>query len=144
MFGDTPLRRRSNSTSRSSKQVPGSELPFSLGPQPTFRLLGPVKSSPKMPHPDSGERPLSVFWQLPEVPSLLRDFPQVQHTGGSNELVDKGRGALVRGGNVTTAEKLVDALNQEFPLDTLMQNYWLPVSYTHLRAHETRHDLVCR
>src|SRR5450759_4641227 len=21
---------------------------------------------------------------------------------------------------------------------------WLPVSYTHLRAHETRHDLVCR
>jgi len=79
-----------------------------------------------MPHPDSGERPLSVFWQLPEVPSLLRDFPQLQHTGGSNELVDKGRGALVRGGNVTTAEKLVDALNQEFPLDTLMQNYWLP------------------
>ena len=41
--------------------TPGSELPFSLGPQPTFRLLGPVKSSPKMPHPDSGERPLSVF-----------------------------------------------------------------------------------
>src|SRR5450756_1541158 len=22
--------------------------------------------------------------------------------------------------------------------------YWWPVSYTHLRAHETRHDLVCR
>src|SRR5450756_3082068 len=21
---------------------------------------------------------------------------------------------------------------------------WAPVSYTHLRAHETRHDLVCR
>src|SRR5450759_603333 len=21
---------------------------------------------------------------------------------------------------------------------------WVPVSYTHLRAHETRHDLVCR
>src|SRR5665648_1184506 len=21
---------------------------------------------------------------------------------------------------------------------------WIPVSYTHLRAHETRHDLVCR
>src|SRR5260370_10576187 len=57
MFGDTPLRRRSNSTSRSSKQVHGSESSFSLGPQPTFRLLGPVKSSRKMPHPDSGERP---------------------------------------------------------------------------------------
>src|ERR1700674_1469922 len=57
MFGDTPLRRRSNSTSRSSKQVHGSVSSFSWGPQPTFRLLGPVKSSPKMPHPDSGEGP---------------------------------------------------------------------------------------
>jgi len=34
--------------------------------------------------------------------------------------------ALARGGDVVTAGKLVDALNQEFPLDTLMQNYWLP------------------
>ena len=34
--------------------------------------------------------------------------------------------ASARGGDVATAEKLVDALNQEFPLDTLMQNYWLP------------------
>jgi len=34
--------------------------------------------------------------------------------------------ALARGGDVATAQKLVDALNQEFPLDTLMQNYWLP------------------
>src|SRR5665648_1227089 len=24
------------------------------------------------------------------------------------------------------------------------QNRFIPVSYTHLRAHETRHDLVCR
>jgi eukaryotic-like serine/threonine-protein kinase len=34
--------------------------------------------------------------------------------------------ALARGGDVATAEKLAEALNQEFPLDTLMQNYWLP------------------
>jgi eukaryotic-like serine/threonine-protein kinase len=34
--------------------------------------------------------------------------------------------ALARGGDITRAEKLADALNQEFPLDTLMQNYWLP------------------
>jgi serine/threonine protein kinase/tetratricopeptide (TPR) repeat protein len=34
--------------------------------------------------------------------------------------------AFSRGGDVATSEKLVDALNQEFPLDTLMQNYWLP------------------
>jgi serine/threonine protein kinase/Flp pilus assembly protein TadD len=34
--------------------------------------------------------------------------------------------ALARGGDVATAEKLVDSLNEEFSLDTLMQNYWLP------------------
>ncbi|MFZ0135434.1 MAG: protein kinase [Candidatus Sulfotelmatobacter sp.] len=34
--------------------------------------------------------------------------------------------ALARAGDVAAAEKLVAALNQEFPLDTLMQNYWLP------------------
>ncbi len=34
--------------------------------------------------------------------------------------------ALARAGDVTKAEKLVEALNQEFPVDTLMQNYWLP------------------
>src|ERR1022692_2942377 len=34
--------------------------------------------------------------------------------------------ASARGGDVTSAEKLVDALHQEFPLDTLMQNYWIP------------------
>ncbi len=40
---------------------PRERVAFLVGPQPIFRLLGPVKSSPKMPHPDSGERPLSVF-----------------------------------------------------------------------------------
>jgi serine/threonine protein kinase/Tfp pilus assembly protein PilF len=34
--------------------------------------------------------------------------------------------ALARGGDVTAAQKLVDALNLEFPLDTLIQNYWIP------------------
>jgi serine/threonine protein kinase/Flp pilus assembly protein TadD len=34
--------------------------------------------------------------------------------------------ALARGGDLATAEKLAEALNQEFPIDTLMQNYWLP------------------
>ena len=29
------------------------------------------------------------------------------------------------------------------PKDQLTEEY-VPVSYTHLRAHETRHDLVCR
>jgi eukaryotic-like serine/threonine-protein kinase len=35
--------------------------------------------------------------------------------------------ALARSGNETEAAKLADHLNQDFPLDTLMQNYWIPV-----------------
>jgi serine/threonine protein kinase/tetratricopeptide (TPR) repeat protein len=34
--------------------------------------------------------------------------------------------ALARGGDVAAAQKLAEALNQEFPLDTLVQSYWLP------------------
>jgi len=34
--------------------------------------------------------------------------------------------ALARAGSATEAEKLADHLNHEFPLDTLMQNYWIP------------------
>jgi tetratricopeptide (TPR) repeat protein len=46
--------------------------------------------------------------------------------------------ALARGGDVTAAGKLVEALNQEFPLDTLMQNYWLPTVRAAIELQ--RHD----
>src|SRR5450759_2914973 len=32
----------------------------------------------------------------------------------------------------------------QITLEELHRHYDAPVSYTHLRAHETRHDLVCR
>ncbi len=46
--------------------------------------------------------------------------------------------ALARGGDVAAAEKLVDALNREFPLDTLIQNYWIPTvrAAIALRRHD--------
>jgi len=34
--------------------------------------------------------------------------------------------ALARADDTTEADKLADHLNQDFPLDTLMQNYWIP------------------
>jgi serine/threonine protein kinase/tetratricopeptide (TPR) repeat protein len=46
--------------------------------------------------------------------------------------------ALARGGDVAAAQKLVDALNQEFPLDTLMQNYWIPTVQAAIALQ--RHD----
>jgi len=46
--------------------------------------------------------------------------------------------ALARSGDATTAQKLMAALNQEFPLDTLMQNYWLPTVRAAIELQ--RHD----
>jgi serine/threonine protein kinase/Flp pilus assembly protein TadD len=46
--------------------------------------------------------------------------------------------ALARGGDVIAAQKLVDTLNQEFPLDTLMQNYWIPTVQAAIALQ--RHD----
>jgi eukaryotic-like serine/threonine-protein kinase len=46
--------------------------------------------------------------------------------------------ASARGGDVTAAGKLVDALNQEFPLDTLIQNYWIPTVRAAIKLQ--RHD----
>src|SRR6202050_1608350 len=46
--------------------------------------------------------------------------------------------AMARAGHVSTAEKLVVALNQEFPLDTLMQNYWVPTVRAAIASE--RHD----
>ena len=51
--------------------------------------------------------------------------------------------------NVSTRPSCSDcAFNNKHSLaDLTIADYWgvnKPVSYTHLRAHETRHDLVCR
>ena len=48
--------------------------------------------------------------------------------------------ALARGGDVIAAKKLVDTLNQEFPLDTVMQNYWLPAVQAAIELQ--RHDFA--
>src|SRR5450759_5847315 len=47
-------------------------------------------------------------------------------------------------GGVMGAE-LANSVSKNLPRYRLLALYGLgPVSYTHLRAHETRHDLVCR
>jgi len=46
--------------------------------------------------------------------------------------------AFARGGDTASAQKLIAALNQEFPLDTLMQNYWIPTMQAAIALQ--RHD----
>jgi outer membrane protein assembly factor BamD (BamD/ComL family) len=63
--------------------------------------------------------------------------------------------AFARAGNLLEARKLVEMLDQEFPLDTLVQNYSLPAIRAAMKLHEndaataieilrpaTRYDLV--
>ncbi len=44
---------------------------------------------------------------------------------GRDESIHAGM-ALSRAGDIASAEKVVDQLNQQFPLDTIIQGYWLP------------------
>jgi tetratricopeptide (TPR) repeat protein len=45
--------------------------------------------------------------------------------------------ALARSGNIEQAQRLTDSLNQEFPLDTLIQNYFLPTIRAAMKLHQS-------
>ncbi|MCU1307927.1 MAG: transcriptional regulator, CadC [Acidobacteriaceae bacterium] len=44
--------------------------------------------------------------------------------------------ALARSGNIDQAQRLADSLNQEFPVDTLIQNYFLPTIRASMKLHQ--------
>src|SRR5665648_1150306 len=49
--------------------------------------------------------------------------------------------AEIKALNITVGVNLAYYPNSKIPT---LEEYLVTVSYTHLRAHETRHDLVCR
>jgi serine/threonine protein kinase/tetratricopeptide (TPR) repeat protein len=89
----------------------------------------------------------AAFWQgneaLREVEfgngaEGLRQAHEALALAPGRDVKVEGALALARGGDVAAAAKLADALNQEFPLDTLMQSYWLPTvrAAIALRRHD--------
>ena len=77
----------------------------------------------------------AAFWQgnealreveLGNAADGLKQAREAVHLAPGRDVKVEAALALARGGDVAAAQKLADALNQEFPLDTLMQNYWLP------------------
>jgi outer membrane protein assembly factor BamD (BamD/ComL family) len=44
--------------------------------------------------------------------------------------------ALARSGNINEAQRVTDGLNQEFPVDTLIQNYFLPTIRAAMKLHQ--------
>src|SRR5665648_627175 len=86
--------------------------------------------------------------QLPLLDRMYKEYPKGEAPPPLEELADLFRRA--DGFVIVSAE-----YNQSVPpalknlLDHFLEEYFwrpsaIPVSYTHLRAHETRHDLVCR
>jgi predicted Zn-dependent protease len=46
--------------------------------------------------------------------------------------------ALARAGDASDAQKVADKLNSEFPLGTIMQNYWLPTIRAEIEINRNR------
>src|SRR5450756_2728261 len=67
--------------------------------------------------------------------TVLRLIYRAERPTNGTILVDGADTAAAHGGSLTTLRRR---------MGMVFQDYMLPVSYTHLRAHETRHDLVCR
>jgi eukaryotic-like serine/threonine-protein kinase len=77
----------------------------------------------------------AIFWQADAAlrESALENAPQGRQIAAAALAIDQVRDirlrtalALAWAGDVAQAETLVSGLDKEFPLDTLIQNYWLP------------------
>src|SRR5450756_1689263 len=100
-----------------------------------------------MGHQVHGDEP----WpgRAPLSSSLDRDLSQEEHAGTGVRMFP---GFLLRThvleqpvtGGRTHAEKEVTDSRSKVKLSPGEGEGMIPVSYTHLRAHETRHELVCR
>jgi serine/threonine protein kinase/tetratricopeptide (TPR) repeat protein len=51
---------------------------------------------------------------------------QALHEGAARDHMTAAALALARAGDVVEAQRIEDKLNQQFPLDTIVQGYWLP------------------
>src|SRR5450756_1816336 len=105
---------------------------------------------------DMGEHPNVIFY-LSVAPQLMPDI--AQKLGALKICSDTSTTRLVFekpfGHDLKSAHELNQLLMSMFKEEQIyridhylgkesVQNILSPVSYTHLRAHETRHDLVCR
>src|SRR5450756_2766180 len=95
--------------------------------------------------PVSRTHTYSAYSPMPRTPFTLetrRALPKVRcllrhHSDASHSVVAISKVSATRAG---TDISQVSESSQESSMGTFPG----PVSYTHLRAHETRHDLVCR
>src|SRR5450759_5551652 len=96
--------------------------------------MAPLRSRPRQWVYRSLPRTATTAWQhrhrrcpRPDSPALGKPLLVIALAIPIGLFIGLTLGALGGGGSILTVPALV-----------------YPVSYTHLRAHETRHDLVCR
>src|SRR5450759_5769068 len=77
--------------------------------------------------------------------ALSRSLKSVTYWSCSPWISSSGRGAILPTQRTASNRyRLTPKRRQAAPSTRVIINGANPVSYTHLRAHETRHDLVCR
>src|SRR5450756_2874345 len=119
----TPSGRRSTAISRASHSI--------------LRKAGLVSTAAAFP----------LMSRLPTL-GLLRTLFSLPSDIDRLSLFQKGPDALVEIFRAA-AQHLIAVFHRDHGLDRAgvdahVETFLRPVSYTHLRAHETRHDLVCR
>src|SRR5450756_1333905 len=98
----------------------------------------------KVPKPTS-----CTFWPFFKAPVIA---PRVASTAADASFLDSlaffatspASSFLVKYYTPFLNKSLTLSRLQQIPLSSCKISWNMPVSYTHLRAHETRHDLVCR
>src|SRR5665648_585158 len=91
----------------------------------------------------SGEVAASAYNQI----DPNRKFERIFIIGSSHTMAFTGASVFCSGNYETpfgTVEVDTDLAKQLVAENKILKDYPEAVSYTHLRAHETRHDLVCR
>src|SRR5450756_3042839 len=86
-----------------------------------------------------GVSAISEYERLtPDIVLMDITMPQMEGIEAAEKIVrDHPSARIVMVSSVGYQENIVAALQRG-------ARHFVPVSYTHLRAHETRHDLVCR
>ena len=86
----------------------------------------------------------------PDFPRLMADLEiyvngtAVKQVQSANAIVDIMSATIMKQHNPGLSDPQLRQLIAAHIDDDSFCRYVIPVSYTHLRAHETRHDLVCR
>src|SRR5450756_2879541 len=91
-------------------------------------------------------RPSLLTMALPVTPISLLRFRKTSSIVPPHAplvLFQQAR-VLTRKGGLSVSLSIVETMKCKSIVEKLRIRIPGPVSYTHLRAHETRHDLVCR